>query len=216
MEVDRWRKTYKKVLGWLCEVKSNLPTTSPPSQLKGWWDPGFGFGQFIKESTGLIWTGNPNTLRSRSIHLQTYSMSSHLLVHSRTQVNNLSKIRGKRLLKHYLSRVWKSPETAVQDSQPCASSHTLSIIPAKLLKRTESFCPFHPSAHPLMDQSGTHDIVSNWLMKMHNLHGNAVYHSLCVPPKLNKPKRFRGVGRAVNKHQEKWCSASQKCSPKSI
>lgn len=98
----------------------------------------------------------------------------------------------------------KRPETAIPDSQHSAPSHTLSIIPAKLLKRTESFCPFHPSCRPLTDHSGTHDVVSHRLMKMHNLHGNAVRHCVSVL-KWNEPKWFRGRGparyRAMNKHK---------------
>lgn len=68
--------------------------------------------------------------------------------------------KGILLLEHskVLKQQYEIPSTPLP-------SHTLSIIPAKLLRRTESFCPFRPSAHPQTLQSSTHDRVSTRRMK---------------------------------------------------
>jgi len=61
--------------------------------------------------------------------------------------------------------IWERPETAIKHSQTLFPLTHFQSFQQKLPKRTKSLLPFHQSSS--MDQSSTHDIVSNWLMKTH-------------------------------------------------
>lgn len=75
-----------------------------------------------------------------------------------------------------------------------------SIIPPKLLKRTQSFCPFHPSARPLMRFNAAHMTQClNRLTKTHYLHGDAAF--VCLPNEWDRSKSSaNATGWAVLKH----------------
>lgn len=129
---------------WLADLSwSNLPTITPEILLKGWSWPLVRWA--TKKFTGLIPTGNPQP--ASSYITQVSSVRKEFVCLCRGQGTDTHRAweshnsgcglelwvrERKRLLKHYLSIVAKSPETAIQDSQSSVATRDHSTQTAEV------------------------------------------------------------------------------------